>query len=211
MAATTGDTAEGTYKLEYSWTSGVDGFELIRQDINTTPAITYTVALSYRNVTANGGFLLVLDSDSSNDFQIEPLNNCGGGSYCHHETTFTALDSVTTLKLNRIGNDGSFTIYVDNIRVYQGGQTTSTPTPTFTPPPTNTPAGPTLTPTFTLTPTNTPAGPTPTFTPTPTNTPASSCGGLIQEAEAATLTGNFVVGSDAGASGGQFIHLPACV
>ena len=34
------------------------------------------------------------------------------------------------------------------------------------------------------------------------------CGGLVQEAEAATLAGNFVVGSDPNASGGQYIEVP---
>ncbi|MEM7134024.1 MAG: hypothetical protein AAF702_47470 [Chloroflexota bacterium] len=37
---------------------------------------------------------------------------------------------------------------------------------------------------------------------------ASDCGGLIQEAEDATLSGAFVIGSDADASGGQYIHVP---
>ncbi len=38
--------------------------------------------------------------------------------------------------------------------------------------------------------------------------PASSCGTLVQEAEAGTLSGDFIIGYDANASGGQFIHVP---
>ncbi|MEL6820790.1 MAG: NPCBM/NEW2 domain-containing protein, partial [Calditrichota bacterium] len=34
------------------------------------------------------------------------------------------------------------------------------------------------------------------------------CGGLVQEAESATLYGRMVVGTDAGAGGGEFIHAP---
>ncbi|KAA3648449.1 MAG: hypothetical protein DWQ07_05495 [Chloroflexi bacterium] len=44
--------------------------------------------------------------------------------------------------------------------------------------------------------------------PTPTPTPDSSCGTFIQEGEDAILTGAFEIGSDASASGGQFIHVP---
>ncbi|MEM7134023.1 MAG: putative Ig domain-containing protein [Chloroflexota bacterium] len=36
----------------------------------------------------------------------------------------------------------------------------------------------------------------------------ANCGGLIQEAEDATLSGTFVIGSSAGASGGQYIQAP---
>jgi PKD repeat protein len=65
---------------------------------------------------------------------------------------------------------------------YHGGTTTPTPTPT----------------------------PTPTSTPTPTPTPTSTPtpGGLVQEAEDGVLTGDFVVGSDGAASGGQYVHVP---
>ena len=43
----------------------------------------------------------------------------------------------------------------------------------------------------------------------PTNTPPGpECGPLLQEAEAGLLSGNFVVGNDAGASGGQFVEVP---
>jgi len=36
----------------------------------------------------------------------------------------------------------------------------------------------------------------------------SACGGLIQEAEDGTLTGNFMIGLDGAASDGRYIHLP---
>ncbi|MBV7327615.1 putative Ig domain-containing protein [Chloroflexi bacterium TSY] len=41
------------------------------------------------------------------------------------------------------------------------------------------------------------------------NSPGSgNCGGLIQEAEDGTLFGNFTLGNDALASGGQYVHVP---
>ena len=93
-------------------------------------------------------------------------------------------------------------------------QPTATPPaqPTFIPPaqPTATPpAEPTFIP---------PAEPTfippaePTFIPPaePTFIPPApvSCGGLMQEAEAALLSGRFVVGNDSAASGGAYVHVP---
>ena len=72
------------------------------------------------------------------------------------------------------------------------------PTPTHTPvppTPTNTPVPPT--------PTNTPVPPTPTHTPTPP--PNGTCGPLTQEAEDAQLSGSFSIGTDSGASNGQYI------
>lgn len=83
---------------------------------------------------------------------------------------------------------------------------TNTPTHTPTHTPTNT-ATPTHTPTHTATPTRTPTSTptfTPTFTPSPTATP-SGCGGLIQEAEAGTLTGDFEIKNAGSASGGKYI------
>ena len=59
------------------------------------------------------------------------------------------------------------------------------------------------TPTPTATPTNTPQP-----TATPTATPAVTCGGLIQEAEAGALFGNFQVYADPLASGGAYIQVP---
>ncbi|MEM7132366.1 MAG: putative Ig domain-containing protein [Chloroflexota bacterium] len=38
--------------------------------------------------------------------------------------------------------------------------------------------------------------------------PPTACGGMSQEAEAGTFSGNFTVGNDANASGGQFAHVP---
>ncbi len=48
------------------------------------------------------------------------------------------------------------------------------------------------------------------MTPTPSPTPpiGGTCGGLVQEAEAGTLQNGFVVGNDAAASGGQYVHVP---
>ncbi|MEM7130437.1 MAG: putative Ig domain-containing protein [Chloroflexota bacterium] len=40
------------------------------------------------------------------------------------------------------------------------------------------------------------------------SSPITSCGSLVQEAEAAQLGGNFVIGNDGNASGGQFIRVP---
>ena len=59
-------------------------------------------------------------------------------------------------------------------------------------------------------PTATPIEPTattvpPTIVPT---APPSSCGGMVQEAETATLHGGMTIGSDQSASGGQFIYVP---
>ena len=89
---------------------------------------------------------------------------------------------------------------------------TATPTSTVTPTATESP-----TPTETATPTVAGAEtPTSTFTPTATSTetatdtpPANAnCGGTVQEAEDATLTGAFAVGSDSNASRGGYIHAP---
>lgn len=47
-----------------------------------------------------------------------------------------------------------------------------------------------------------------TFTWTIHGAGAPGCQGLEREAESATLRGNFVIGSDAAASGGQYVHVP---
>ncbi len=55
------------------------------------------------------------------------------------------------------------------------------------------------------------ATPTPSPSPTPSPTPpptGSQCSGLVREAEAGTLQNGFVIGSDAKASGGQYVHVP---
>ena len=53
-------------------------------------------------------------------------------------------------------------------------------------------------------------GVAPTPTPSPTETPASSsCGPLMQEAEAGTISGSkFVIGNRSDASGGQYVYVP---
>ncbi|MEQ9031364.1 MAG: malectin domain-containing carbohydrate-binding protein, partial [Aggregatilineales bacterium] len=38
--------------------------------------------------------------------------------------------------------------------------------------------------------------------------PPGECGGLVVEAESGELSGNFVIGNDANASGGQYVHAP---
>ena len=83
-------------------------------------------------------------------------------------------------------------------------------TPPGTPQPTATGVPGTGTPQPTVTPP--PATPEPTATgvpSTPTPPPdGGQCGGLAQEAEAGTLQNGFVVGNDAAASGGQYVHVP---
>ncbi len=50
--------------------------------------------------------------------------------------------------------------------------------------------------------------PPPTATPTPTVIPTPSCLGLVQEAEVGVRRGAFEIGTDAAASGGQYVHVP---
>ena len=125
--------------------------------------------------------------------------------YLHDGSAATLLDVLTTQNTSgQHGSTASLTStelnqLVSYMLQIETPDTAPTPNPTT---PTPTPVGPTPTPTPT---------PTPSPTPTPTATPTPS-GGLVYlwpEAEGGTITAPMILGSDAAASGGQFVTVSA--
>lgn len=120
-------------------------------------------------------------TDANNHVMVEDLEISDVDGFDNFDIYENLIVSVTDgrLTISPVSDAYAKILYVD---IIPSAAITPTPTPTSTP---------------TITP-----------TPSPTPTPTISCGGLVQEAESGQLS-TFVIGSDASASNGAYVHVPA--